>query len=1096
MAAADRDLLFGLLALQNGLIDQGQLVAAFQAWTRERSRPLAEHLVTRGDLDADDRAAVEAFVTRHLNRHGGDAQRTLAAIPAGRSTRERLAALGDPELTGTVAHVGSGSVDPDADRTATYAVGASSADGQRFRVLRPHARGGLGAVFVALDGELNREVALKQILDAHADDPVSRQRFLNEAEITGGLEHPGVVPVYSLGAYKDGRPYYAMRLIRGDSLKEAIERFHKDETLKQDAGRRSLELRKLLRRFLDVCNAIDYAHSRGVLHRDIKPGNIIVGKHGETLVVDWGLARAKGHREESSATDEATLMPSSASGSAETLPGQALGTPAYMSPEQARGDLGALGPRSDVYSLGATLYCLLTGKPPLEGDVADVLRAVQRGEFAPPRRIDPSIDGALEAVCLRALATDPAARYDSARALAEDVERWMADEPVHAWREPWWRRQRRWLVRHRALVGGLLIAVPALILSLLAIVARERQTNQELGRNNRELEVARQTAEQARKRAEGREDLALKAIDNYREVVEKNPDLLTRPDLKELRDRLLEAPHDFYRQLKEALEREKAESHELTSGLDEKLMRANFSLAWLNAESGTLAEAAKSYQEAATILEPLVGRHNNPEQGHTLAMVYNNLGNALIEAGRFDEARAALEKALALREGEARERPDEIGSLRDRSYIEHNLGWLDSKVGRPESSLAHYRKAVALREEVLRRSPDRVEYGGELAKTLGNLGFMLAAVGRNDEAEAAYRQGVALLEPVVAARPNVVTYRSDLAELLRGLGEALGEHGGRPCFAQATELGEAIVAEVPTVPRFRSELAMTLMLSGSLARKWKAFDEAIATQRRAVALDEALARDFPDAVQYRIALSNSLVHLGLTLTEADRPAEALPLYDRAKEVYAGIIRENPQDIAAASLLAGTFNNRGLALAKLDRHVEAVAEFREAIARERACLDRDPLSAQYRTWLGLHYMNLGKSLRALGRKDEALAVSLARFELLEQAPPEQRDKGIHYHVVCDLAQLIPLVGGDKPDAELSDAERAERRSYAERAIEEFRLALADGFSDVGLFARDPDLDPIRSHPEFRRLLDEVMDRALPADPFAHGPAAPPRGAAAH
>src|SRR5204862_4646805 len=128
----------------------------------------------------------------------------------------------------------------------------------------------------------------------HAGNPDSRARFLLEAEVTGGLEHPGIVPVYGLGAYADGRPYYAMRFIRGDSLKEAIGRFHTDETLKKDPGRRSLELRKLLRRFMDVCNAIDYAHSRGVLHRDIKPGTIIVGRHGETLVVDWGLDKATG----------------------------------------------------------------------------------------------------------------------------------------------------------------------------------------------------------------------------------------------------------------------------------------------------------------------------------------------------------------------------------------------------------------------------------------------------------------------------------------------------------------------------------------------------------------------------------------------------------------------------------------------------------------------------------------------------------------------------------------------------------------------------------------------------------------------------------
>ena len=163
------------------------------------------------------------------------------------------------------------------------------------------------------------------ILGHHADDPTSRAHFLLEAEITGGLEPPGIVPIYGLGSYADGRPYYAMRFIKGDSLKEAADRFHADETLKNDPGRRALELRKLLRRFTDVCNAIGYAHSRGVVHRDIKPGNIIVGKYGETLVVDWGLAKATGRPDHGAEPGERTLIPSSASGSTDTLPGTRWG---------------------------------------------------------------------------------------------------------------------------------------------------------------------------------------------------------------------------------------------------------------------------------------------------------------------------------------------------------------------------------------------------------------------------------------------------------------------------------------------------------------------------------------------------------------------------------------------------------------------------------------------------------------------------------------------------------------------------------------------------------------------------------------------------
>ena len=284
------------------------------------------------------------------------------------------------------------------------------------------------------------------------------------------------MPVYGLGTYQDGRPYYAMRFIRGDTLKDAIAAFHADPGSKDDPGRRSLELRQLLRRFVDVCNAIEYAHGRGVLHRDIKPANVVVGKHGETLVVDWGLAKPLGHSEAGRPAGERTLVPSSCSGTADTLQGSTLGTPAYMSPEQAAGDVDNLGPRSDVYSLGATLFCLLTGTPPFQGDAGEALRAVQKGDFLAPRKLDPSIDRGLEAVCLKAMSLRPEDRYPTARALAEDVERWMADEPVSALRESISQRARRWARKHRTAVAaaaGLLITSTVALAISTVLITRE-----------------------------------------------------------------------------------------------------------------------------------------------------------------------------------------------------------------------------------------------------------------------------------------------------------------------------------------------------------------------------------------------------------------------------------------------------------------------------------------------------------------------------------------------------------------------------------------------------------------------------------------------
>jgi len=287
----------------------------------------------------------------------------------------------------------------------------------------------LGEVFVALDEELNREVALKEIQSRYAHDDASRARFLREGEITGRLEHPGIVPVYGLGRHANGRPYYAMRLIKGEPLGQAIDRFHAGQSAQADPGERARGLRQLLGRFLAVCNAIAYAHSRGVIHRDLKPDNVMLGEYGETLVVDWGLARTSADQE---APASGTLrLAEAAQDSGLTRAGEVLGTPAYMSPEQAAGGAG-VGPASDVYSLGATLYHLLTGGPPFETrsqPIETLLEQVCAGEFPPPREVNPTVPAALEAVCLKATALCPQDRYASAKDLAEAVERWLADEP-------------------------------------------------------------------------------------------------------------------------------------------------------------------------------------------------------------------------------------------------------------------------------------------------------------------------------------------------------------------------------------------------------------------------------------------------------------------------------------------------------------------------------------------------------------------------------------------------------------------------------------------------------------------------------------------
>jgi eukaryotic-like serine/threonine-protein kinase len=561
--AADRNLLFGILALQMDFITRNALIAAMNAWAVDKSKPLGQILEDQGELPASRRSLLEPLVDEHVRAHGGDPARSLAAIGTVGSAIEPLKQLADTDIQVSLAHAGATRFPDAAHATLAPNDEGESVTRVRYRRLRPHARGGLGEVFVALDSELNREVALKEIQEQHADRPASRARFLLEAEVTSGLEHPGIVPVYGLGQYADGRPFYAMRFIKGDSLKDAIARFHAAEAPGRDPGERGLSLQKLLRRFLDVCNAIAYTHSRGVLHRDLKPDNIMIGKYGETLVVDWGLAKVTGKSggDDGDTPPESVLTPASGSVVEATQQGSAIGTPGYMPPEQAAGRLDLLGPASDVYSLGATLYALLAGKAPFVGsDVMEILSKVQRGEHARPCESSPWLDPALEAVCLKAIALRSEDRYPTPRALADDVERWLADEPVTAMCEPFLERARRWARRRRTLVTAAAATLVMAAVGLGGVSVVQTKARHDLAAKNIALD-------QQRRRAEAREQLAIDAVKKFRDAVQANPDLKRRPELDVLRKALLKEPLEFFQRLRDQLQADRSTRLEVLAKL-------------------------------------------------------------------------------------------------------------------------------------------------------------------------------------------------------------------------------------------------------------------------------------------------------------------------------------------------------------------------------------------------------------------------------------------------------------------------------------------------------------------------------------------------
>jgi tetratricopeptide (TPR) repeat protein len=360
----------------------------------------------------------------------------------------------------------------------------------RYLIKKFHARGGMGEIWVSEDSHLGREVAVKMLSLGGQD---AKKRFLAEAQVTGQLEHPGIVPVHDMGLDEAGRPFYVMKFVRGRSLKQAIDEYHATGS---NQGDRELQWHRLLQVFVDICHAVAYAHSRGVLHRDLKPDNVMLGPYGETMVLDWGLARVRGQPE---AINSPPGISGSSSGTAETTAGSIMGSPLYMAPEMAHGKMLDVDERTDVYLLGATLYQILTGQPPRDGQSRDeILNLARTSQPVPPRGRKPDIPKAIEAICLKASAEDKDNRYASALNLAQDVQRYLAGEPVLAFPENAFARTWRWCRRHRRALGR--TAVTLLILAAAGFVlVRFRQMQQ---RQRESLQEAAELREQELTRAQ------------------------------------------------------------------------------------------------------------------------------------------------------------------------------------------------------------------------------------------------------------------------------------------------------------------------------------------------------------------------------------------------------------------------------------------------------------------------------------------------------------------------------------------------------------------------------------------------------------------
>ncbi|HEY7428643.1 MAG TPA: serine/threonine-protein kinase [Gemmataceae bacterium] len=950
-------------------------------------------------------------------------------------SRQELATIADPERTG-------GPEDPDLlplvpeeeyrghQGAVPLKEGTGEATPGRYRVLRFHAAGGLGEVYVAEDTELHREVALKEIKRQHADGRDARSRFVLEGKVTGRLEHPGVVPVYGLGSYTDGRPYYAMRLIQGESLGAAIGRFHVQSPGRFD----SLEFRQLLGRFLAVCQTVAYAHSRGVLHRDLKPANVMLGNYGETLIVDWGLAKVLGRTDDNAAgPDRAKLLRPSGGGREQTV--GAVGTPAFMSPEQAAGKVDELGPATDVYSLGATLYALLTNHLPFEGPVAQVLPQVERGAWLPARQRNAAVPAALDAICRKAMALRPEGRYASALELAADLEHWLADEPVGAYREPVGARLRRWVRKHpRKMTAAAVLLLAAVVGLTAGTILLERS------------------------KREAQENFKMTKAAAHKFLVAVNEEkLLDEPGMQGLRQELLTEALNYYRDFLE-----KRPGDPLVR---QEQAEANRQLGEIYGQVGRMPEAKSLVEQSVREFNDVRGRAPaDPEVRRGLAWSYLALAELQVRSGEPEEGREQAGQAIQLLEQLRSERPEDTEVLRllgrghdARATAEVHLGLL-------EAAIDDNAEAVKLLEYALRRHDGQgssrhgrhirhgdagawaVSVGAEelensilLSRAWINEGLLLKLAGRKAAAAQALHWATGIARGLQSNNPRLSRLHNGLVLALLNAGHAEIELGrpaeGELALREALEWSLKLLKDDPIVPEYAAAyvqavgyLGEDLFLSGQTTAAALLLHEAMDAADAADQLQKGEGKD--------LALSTHRARfvcvLGRLEGERGKLDSGLRHCEQAREAQERALAQAPGNRSLRSDWLGSREAiaRLRSLAGQTGADAWIREQRQILSERKELAGRDPVLPYFRREMGASAAVLAGLLLETGQAAEALGVVeevLPAHERLVQADrlvsrlqsrENERPKDDRFLSVGRLSPYVyPLWGPEPEDYQL-------------------------------------------------------------------------------
>ncbi len=1010
-SGAFRELLAADVAVDLGVLsatDAAQALARF--WESEQD---SGSLL--GTLEADDRARVEAEVARILDEVGGDAQ---AAVQARGVDREIPASL-SPAASHALSEAG-----------ARIRAPLRLMDRKRYVGFLPLGEGGMGVVYLALDSELNRRVAFKMIRSG-ATDPLAEKsgpvaddtvaRFMQEAVVTGGLEHPGIVPVYELGVTPSGAPYYTMRLVRGErTLNDAIDGAHSQQ-----------DRLALLESFLKVCDAVGYAHSRGVIHRDLKPANIALGQFGEVVVIDWGLAKMKERPDLAGSRWQVRLDELREVTDLKTLT-SALGTPGYMAPEAALGEIDKIDKRADIYSLGAILHRILTGEFPFKFAsfheyVTCLLTGLQ--EIPSPK--------GLGEICAKALSPKRRDRYGSVDEMAQAVRSWQSESAVDREVETLQTEAQSALEGARGLEGeeqlhqlDRAIALAARMLELRpgneeatsmqadaralrtgAIAGREANMRRQLLRRVGVvglvvataaavvvvflLRARWQEAEDARGRAEnlaafmlgdlheglvpvGRLDLLAKVARTSLDYYASLPDDDVTDEVLSARalvlGRIAEVLQDSG-DLTSALEsaRESARLYERVGDRYELSISLN-RVGDVQQESADLDGALENYRRSARIREELGRTADLPRSIERVADV-------LMRKGERQPAAKLYAQSLAIRRAIHAEKPNDDGARIDLAMSLERHG--DLSIGNLKQARAYFEEALVLRRALSKASPADADRLAKLASCLFRVAHCQTQLQEKEAGDKNFRETLAIYRTLVARDATNANRQRSLALTLERLGE----------FGKALKVTRGVAERNPGNPRSRHDLGSALISMGDQAKAKNDLAGAMDRYEEALAIARDLTKQEPANTDWQDGLGGALYRVGEIHKAQNRPAEAKTCFEQSLFVAERLARKDPEN-------GNWQRSYARALDRLDR-------YEDSLAIRRMLFKRDPDNTWWRN-------DLAWLLGVLGDKTNKVV-------FYEEAVPVRRGQAKSAHQQRELSYCLYRIGTLRE--ELGELERA-------------------------------------------------------------------------